>query len=111
VWLGRALNDSVRVSDSIGRVGGEEFMVVAPGTDADGAVVLAERLRVNVADGVTVYNGQPIRVTVSGGFAVVEAGTAIGYDQLREAAAEALREAKETGRNRCVIRTIDPTAA
>jgi diguanylate cyclase (GGDEF)-like protein len=111
IWLGRTLNESVRVSDSIGRVGGEEFMVVAPGTDAEGAAVLAERLRANVEEGHTVYNGRPIRLTVSAGFAVVEASVSISYDQLREAAAEALRAGKETGRNRCVVRTIDPTAS
>jgi diguanylate cyclase (GGDEF)-like protein len=110
VWLGRILNESIRTSDSLGRVGGEEFMVVAPGTDADGAAVLAERLRVNVADGMTLYNGQPIRVTVSVGFASVDPGVAVSYDQLREVAAAALKEAKETGRNRCVVRTVGPVA-
>src|SRR5262245_23254686 len=81
VWLGRVLNESVRASDSLGRVGGEEFMVVAPGTDADGAAVLAERLRANVAEGMTLYNGQPIRLTVSVGFAAVGPEVAMSYDQ------------------------------
>ncbi|MBY0514963.1 MAG: diguanylate cyclase [Gemmataceae bacterium] len=106
IWLGRVLNEAIRASDSLGRVGGEEFLVVAPATDADGAMVLAERLRSTVADGWTTYNSQPIRLTVSVGFATAAAGLAVGFDQLREAAAEALREAKESGRNRCVIRTV-----
>lgn len=108
VWLGRVLNETLRASDSLGRVGGEEFMVVAPGTDQDGAEVLAERLRANVADGRTTYNSQPIRLTVSVGFATASAGTPATYDQLRDAAAAALKVAKESGRNRCVVRPFVP---
>ena len=96
----------MRTVDTIGRVGGEEFMVVAPGTDAAGAMVLAERIRQHVADGSTVFNGQPIRMTVSVGFAVADAGNPAGYDALRKAAEEALKEAKEGGRNRCVVRSL-----
>src|SRR4029079_10911292 len=44
-WIAGVLQASVRASDSLGRVGGEEFMVVAPNTDEAGAEVLAERLR------------------------------------------------------------------
>jgi diguanylate cyclase (GGDEF)-like protein len=106
IWLGRVLSDAIRGSDSLGRVGGEEFMVIAPGTDVEGAGVLAERLRSTVADGWTTYNSQPIRLTVSVGFATAAAGTPVGFEQLREVAAGALKEAKETGRNRCVVRTV-----
>lgn len=104
IWLAGVLQGSIRASDSLGRVGGEEFLVVAPGTDAAGAVALAERLRSAAEGGVTIYNGQTIRVTVSLGLAVAEAGCNATYDQLRECAAAALKEAKETGRNKAVIR-------
>jgi diguanylate cyclase (GGDEF)-like protein len=107
-WLAKLLNDSLRASDSLGRVGGEEFMVVAPATDGDGARVLAERLRANVEAGVTEYHGQPIRMTISVGFAVADSGSPAGYDHLREVAAEALKHAKESGRNRAVVRSIRP---
>jgi diguanylate cyclase (GGDEF)-like protein len=105
IWLGRTLNESVRGSDSLGRVGGEEFMVVATSTDAVGAEVLAERLRSNVETGQTTFSGKPIRLTVSVGFAVAETDTLIGFDEVREAAAEALKEAKLI-RNRSVVRTV-----
>ena len=104
VWLAGVLQGSIRASDSLGRVGGEEFLVVAPATDAAGAAALAERLRSAAEDGVTAYNGQTIRVTISLGLAVAEAGCNATYDQLRECAASALKEAKESGRNRAVIR-------
>ena len=110
VWLSGVLQESIRASDSLGRVGGEEFLVVAPDTDADGALVLAERLRENVAAGRTEYNGRAMRLTISLGLAVAEANTAAAYDDLRDCAAEALRESKESGRNRAVIRTYTAAA-
>src|SRR5262249_52867566 len=84
VWLARVLQNSIRAADSLGRVGGEEFEVVAPGTDAAGAAVLAERLRSNVENGVTVFNGQPIRMTISLGLAVAETCVPAEYDPLRQ---------------------------
>jgi diguanylate cyclase (GGDEF)-like protein len=108
-WLAKTLHATVRASDSIGRVGGEEFMVVAPETDLGGAEVLGERLRTTIEQAETVYNGRPIRLTVSVGFGVADAGIPAAYDQLREVAAAALAEAKQRGRNRSVVATIAPT--
>jgi diguanylate cyclase (GGDEF)-like protein len=105
-WLGHTLQQSIRSTDSLGRVGGEEFMVVAPNTDLTGAEILAERLRATVADTHTEYHGEPIPVTVSVGFGVAVAGTPVGYEELREVAAAALSEAKSTGRNKCVIKVV-----
>lgn len=105
-WLGHTLQQSIRSTDSLGRVGGEEFMVVAPNTDVPGAEILAERLRGQVADTQTEYHHEPIRVTVSVGFGVAPAGAAVGYEELRELAAAALSEAKTTGRNKCVIKVL-----
>lgn len=104
IWLAGVLQSSIRILDSLGRIGGEEFLVIAPNTDAAGALVLAERLRTNVATSSTVYNGKTIQLTISLGLAVVDANVAVAHDALRECAAEALKEAKETGRNRAVIR-------
>ena len=105
-WLGQTLQGSIRATDAIGRVGGEEFMVVAPETDRSGADVLAERLRSTVAAGETVFRDAPIRLTVSAGFAVAPVGVTVGYEQLRELASSALAEAKAAGRNRCFVRTL-----
>jgi diguanylate cyclase (GGDEF)-like protein len=105
-WLGHTLQQSIRATDAIGRVGGEEFMVVAPATDPAGAATLAERLRDTVAGGRTAYHGESIQVTVSLGFAVAPPGLSVGYEQLREVAAAALAEAKATGRNRAVVRPL-----
>jgi len=105
-WLAKVIGEAIRATDSFGRWGGEEFMVVAPDTDTAGAAVLAERLRSHVEATRTQYNGKVIQVTVSIGFAVAEAGIPALCDQLQEQAASALKEAKEAGRNRCVIRCL-----
>jgi diguanylate cyclase len=110
-WLAKTLHATVRASDSIGRVGGEEFMVVAPDTEMGGAEVLAERLRTTIEQSETVYNGRPIRITVSVGFGVADVGVPVAYDRLREMAAAALAEAKQRGRNRSVVASVTPAFA
>jgi diguanylate cyclase (GGDEF)-like protein len=96
----------MRTVDQVGRIGGEEFMVLAPETNLDGAASLAERIRSAVEGHRFAYQSQPINVTVSVGFAVAEFGASAEYDRLKHVAAEALSEAKATGRNRCVIRSL-----
>lgn len=106
IWLGQMLQSAIRGTDALARIGGEEFMVVAPQTDFAGASRLAERLRSTVAMQTTTYAGQSIPVTVSTGFAVVEDHEAASFEAMREIAALALLEAKQNGRNRCVIRKL-----
>src|SRR5262249_21185283 len=101
--LARTLRESIRSVDFVGRIGGEEFLVVAPETGLDGAAVLAERIRTTVEDTPIPYDGHKIAVTVSMGFAVAEAGVPAEYEQMKHDAAAALSEAKATGRNRAVI--------
>jgi diguanylate cyclase (GGDEF)-like protein len=108
-WLGQTLARAVRTVDSIGRVGGEEFIVVAPETDLEGATILAERIRSTVEGSATIFNGKTICLTVSVGIAVAPVGADVTYDQLRHAAAAALREAKIGGRNRSVMRILPGT--
>jgi diguanylate cyclase (GGDEF)-like protein len=109
ICLAQTLTDSVRSVDSVGRIGGEEFMVLAPETDADGALVLAERIRGAVENKDIRYKDEVIRVTVSIGFAVAHTNQLSTYDHLKHIAAQALGEAKATGRNRCVIRDVPGT--
>jgi diguanylate cyclase (GGDEF)-like protein len=115
VWLAGVLRNSIRAEDWLSRVGGEEFEVLAPDADPPGAAALAERLRANVEAGETAFTDRsgerrPIRMTVSLGVAVAEAGTPAEYEALRLVAADALKEAKATGRNRAVIRVFTPPA-
>jgi diguanylate cyclase len=110
VSLAQVLADSVRSVDTVGRIGGEEFMVVAPETTLEGAHILAERIRAAVEQSEFVYKEETIRVTVSLGFAVAEAPVLATYDQMKHAAASALAEAKLTGRNRWIIRSLGEKA-
>ena len=110
VWLAQLLSQAVRTIDTVGRIGGEEFMVLAPGTHADGAHVLADRIRKRVEESETLYQHHPIRITVSVGAAVAPDNVAVTYDQLKLRASDALGEAKAAGRNRCVVQTMEETS-
>jgi diguanylate cyclase (GGDEF)-like protein len=107
--LARLLSSCVREVDSVGRVGGEEFLVIARETGLDGAAVLAERIRSAVAATPIPYKDLSIPITVSVGFAVADVGVPAELEQMRELAAAALAQAKLGGRNRCEVRPV-PTA-
>ena len=94
----RRLRTSLRVSDSIGRYGGEEFVIVAPGCTANSAALLAERFRLGMASRPVVVPAGEIFVTMS--FGVAATADMKGADDLLRAADEALYRAKNSGRNR-----------
>ncbi len=106
VGLARVLARSVRETDSLGRIGGEEFLVVARETNEAGAAGLAERIRSMVEANPVPYEGKPVAVTVSVGFAVAEAGVPADYPAMLGAAQAATYEAKLGGRNRFVVRRV-----
>ena len=106
VDLGRCLTGSVRTVDFLGRIGGEEFMVIAPETGMPGAVVLGERIRSTVENATFSYKEESIAVRVSIGFAVAEEGIETDYESLKHIAASALSEAKKSGRNKCVYKLV-----
>src|SRR5205807_363970 len=101
--LGKALTSSLRTVDLLGRIGGEEFLVIAPETNMEGAHVLGERIRSSVEGTTFSYKEAIIPVRVSIGFAVAHDGVEADYEQMKHTAAAALSEAKNTGRNKCVF--------
>jgi diguanylate cyclase (GGDEF)-like protein len=107
VDLARALTSSLRNVDLLGRIGGEEFLVIAPETDMDGAVVLGERIRSTVEQTPFTYMDEIIPVRVSIGFAVAGEGVPVEYEPMRHIAAAALADAKLNGRNRCEFISVD----
>jgi diguanylate cyclase len=109
--LSRVLQETIRGTDAIGRVGGEEFLVVAPDTDWDGAETLSERLRIAAEKCVVNYEGTRISVTISLGFAVADANTHVNYERMRKLAALALAEAKSGGRNKSVLLRYETSRA
>jgi diguanylate cyclase (GGDEF)-like protein len=95
----RVLAATVRDADVAGRWGGEEFLLVLPGTDAAGAALLAERIRAHLAHGsLLTPEGVPVRVTASFGVAALEPGQDL--ETLVATADSALYEAKRGGKNR-----------
>jgi diguanylate cyclase len=102
IGLAKLLTASMRETDSLGRVGGEEFLVIARETNEEGARILAERIRTKVEMTPINFNEQSEKITVSIGFAVADGATPVIYSQMYESAAAALKVAKEEGRNCCV---------
>ncbi|MDE1893744.1 MAG: diguanylate cyclase [Xanthomonadaceae bacterium] len=89
----------LREVDAIGRIGGEEFSILLPQADAEGAWLVAERLRVAVAGArVVLDDGTSISCTVSIGIGELQ-GTQDGPETLIARADRALYEAKRAGRN------------
>lgn len=98
--LGALLWQQLRKVDVPGRVGGEEFAVLLPGTELAQAGVFAERLRRRVADStVALDSGVMLNVTISVGMAAMS-GTDADCDAVLARADEALYRAKRGGRNR-----------
>jgi diguanylate cyclase (GGDEF)-like protein len=97
---------SVRSSDLLGRLGGEEFAVVLYDTSRDKAVAVAERIRQGFANAAKEVNGRPVGATVSIGLAYCQEATLDVVDLLAQSD-QALYLAKENGRNRVVVASFD----
>lgn len=98
--IARRMRASMRSYDEIGRYGGEEFLVVAPGCAAPDTLKLAERLRSCIGGEAIALAGRTITVAGSLGVASSSAWQEAGEDWLLRAADAALYLAKQRGRNR-----------
>jgi diguanylate cyclase (GGDEF)-like protein len=96
------LKSEAREIDRVGRYGGEEFLLILPGTVLDAAVTFAERLREKVAGHTFTYDGGTLCRTMSCGVASSPHPRVKDEDGLLRAADDSLYVAKETGRNRVV---------
>ena len=109
IEVARRLHSGVREWDIVGRVGGEEFCVIAPGMETEHAVAeLGERLRIAVAErAIQIAPGMALPVTVSVGVALVHDGDG-SAEHAMDCADRALYAAKRRGRNRvCQFSGLD----
>ena len=95
-----SIGESVRDVDDVVRYGGEEFVVIMPETPRHAALVAAERIRSTLSERPVVVDQQPVRITVSVGVCTPGQDHDPEPDLILACADAALREAKESGKNR-----------
>jgi len=106
-----AMRATVRTYDIVARYGGEEFVVVLPGISTQAALAACDRMRMAIADATAAVMPDARRVTVSVGIAGLPApirdaaaGQAAAIiDAMLQAADSALYQAKQQGKDRCVV--------
>lgn len=97
---------TLRNYDALGRYGGEEFLVVLPGCDANGTQTQAERMRVAIMETPMQIPGGKLTQTASFGATVAFSGRFDGAEALIRTADEALYAAKNRGRNQVIFRPM-----
>ncbi len=101
--LAKICVDTLRTADLFARLGGEEFAAILPCTDIDGAVLLAERLRVCIEAMVTPSPKGDIRFTISMGVTQMLGSEDEDIEIMLNRSDSGLYQAKEGGRNRVVV--------
>jgi diguanylate cyclase (GGDEF)-like protein len=99
VLISKNLSDNCRESDSLGRYGGEEFLIVLPETSNQESQVIAERIRHSVS---VLKLDIGLSLTVSIGIASLNEQNQVELDALIKQADDAVYKAKKLGRNRVV---------
>lgn len=103
--VSNVLQDAVRASDWVGRVGGDEFMVFLPSTSLEQGAQIAERIRSSVANSLIQKNGQLIKATTSLGVAMLpyDAET---LEHVLELTKSGLKSSKRRGKNTVSISAV-----
>jgi two-component system cell cycle response regulator len=102
----RRIRSVVRLYDSTGRYGNEEFLIVVPGCNTQEVLDQAERLRAAIHSSPVDILGGALSITVSVGVATTDDIREANADSLLRAADAAVRRAKVTGRNRVELATV-----
>ena len=98
--IGRVVSDVVRDNDVAARYGGEEFAVLLPNTDNEGAMTLAQRIRLLISE--LEYDGIQERVTVSAGVSTYRGDNSQTFDQQVQWANHAMASAKKSGKDQTI---------
>ena len=95
----RRLRETARRSDHVGRVGGEEFLIVAPNCDLNALQECAERFRIAISDRPFDTTSGALAITISIGATIWSADHPLNSEHLRKMADYALYRVKSRGRN------------
>jgi diguanylate cyclase (GGDEF)-like protein len=96
------LRSCIRPQEALGRYGGEEFLIVLPGSSSETATAVAERMRRTIASNPEVIGGATLNLTISAGVASTDIFATATTEELISRADVALYAAKDGGRNRVV---------
>lgn len=107
VKVASRLRSCIRPQEALGRYGGEEFLIVLPGSSHATAVAVAERMRVAIASQPEAISGKTLNLTISAGVASTDLFPTATTEELISRADVALYAAKDAGRNRVVNATPD----
>lgn len=109
VKVASRLRSCIRPQEALGRYGGEEFLIVLPGSSHNTAMAVAERMRTAIASQPEVIGGTTLNLTISAGVASTDVFPSATTEELISRADMALYVAKDAGRNRVVNATPDLT--
>ena len=96
----------LRLSDDLCRIGGEEFALILPNTDSDGAYHVVEAIRDRIEKSPITFDGEAIQLTISAGLATSVITDEDHAAALLRLADEQLYAAKESGRNKVLFKPI-----
>ena len=103
VEVAARLQAGLRQGDMVARLGGEEFVLLLPDSDATAAEALSERLRAAIAAAPVESSAGPLAITASFGVAVLDPARPVGVKELLKRADEAMYRAKREGRDRVAL--------
>ncbi len=101
--VAKTLSRLVRDVDMVARFGGEEFVMLLPSTSPEQAMEVVERIREKIAGTAFRFKDEPLQITLSCGLTQYQPGEP--PEDAFTRADDALYEAKDNGRNRCVLKT------
>jgi two-component system cell cycle response regulator len=107
VEVAARMKNNIRLYDSAGRYGGEEFLLVLPGCNTEEAIIIANRILESIGKEPVMFNNTPIVVTISLGVAVNWLGERTTTTELVQLADAALYKAKQNGRNRVELAEVN----
>ena len=102
-----ALDERVRASDTLARLGGDEFAMILPHSDREMAELVAGNLLATISDLRVDAPEREVRVSASIGIVIVDDDDELDENAILAAADLAMYEAKDAGRDRCVVHDIE----